>query len=416
MADIFIAYAREDAEQARRLAKELENRGWSVFWDRRIPAGRRFAEVIAEQLDAAKCVIVLWSGSAINSDWVQDEADEALECNILAPALIEAVRPPMGFRQIQAANLIDWQGEGTHEGFEQLLADIVHYAALPQRAGSGVSPPAPSPGEVRVNPDDGQTYVWIPPGEFQMGCSPGDNECYESERKTHMVRITHGFWLGETPVTVGAYKPFAQSTNVSMPDEPVMGKRKLNPKWSDSEQPMVEVTWDEAKDYCESWARGRLPTEAEWEYAARGATAGPRYGELDAIAWCAENSGNQPLDSKRALEEDAAADWEKYLRILEKNGNRIHRVKQRQPNRWGLYDMLGNVWEWVSDWYQEDYYTTLPSTAVDPTGPAYGTYRVLRGGSWYSLPGSVRASYRSRLGLEGRGVKVGFRCVREVIP
>ena len=268
---------------------------------------------------------------------------------------------------------------------------------------------APKAGAVKTNPDDGQTYVWIPPGEFQMGCSPGDNECCDDEKPPHKVTISRGFWLGETPVTVGAYRRFAEATGVSMPAEPTIGKRKLNPQWSDLEQPVVGVTWEEARSYCESWAKGRLPSEAEWEWAARAGSTAARYGALDAIAWSADNSGNQRLDSVRAWEKDAACDAVKYLGILEKNGNRIHRVREKQPNAWGLYDMLGNVWEWISDWYQEDYYWKL-------TGPPSGTMRVLRGGSWDFSPRHIRASDRSMDGPEVRSDVIGFRCARELIP
>jgi formylglycine-generating enzyme required for sulfatase activity len=215
---------------------------------------------------------------------------------------------------------------------------------------------------------------------------------------------------------VGAYRRFAEVTGAPMPDEPVLGERKLNPRWGDSEQPMVMVTWEEAKAYCESWAKGRLPTEAEWEYAARSGTAGARYGDLEAIAWYADNSGSQRLDSARAWKKDAAENWEKYTKILEKNGNRIHRVKEKQPNPWGLYDILGNVWEWVADWFEEGYYGTLPPGAADPKRPSSGTYRVLRGGSWYNYPSYVRASLRYR-NVPGKRLRnIGFRCAREVIP
>jgi formylglycine-generating enzyme required for sulfatase activity len=275
---------------------------------------------------------------------------------------------------------------------------------------------APKAGDVRTNPEDGQTYVWIPPGEFQMGCSPGDAEGDDDEKPPHRVRITRGFWLGQTPVTVGAYKRFTESRGISMPAEPVLSHTKLNPKWSDLEQPMVMVSWEEAKAYCESWAKGRLPTEAEWEYAARAGSTAARYGELDAIAWYADNSGNQRLDSQRVWSKDAGSDWSRYLGILEKNGNRIHRVKQKQPNPWGLHDMLGNVWEWVGDWYQEDYYRKLPSPAVDPGGPPSGDFRVLRGGSWYDVPWYVRAAFRGRYVPANRCNGSGFRCAREVMP
>ncbi|MBI3667552.1 MAG: formylglycine-generating enzyme family protein [Acidobacteria bacterium] len=269
-------------------------------------------------------------------------------------------------------------------------------------------------GQVRTNPDDGQPYVWIPPGEFQMGCSPGDKECDDIEKPLHKVKITRGFWLGQTELTVGAYKQFAQKTGVSMPGEPMIGQRKLNHAWSDLDQPMVAVTWAEAKSYCKSSAKGRLPTEAEWEYAARAASTAARYGELDAIAWYAGNSGNSHLETQ-AWEKDAARDGNKYLNILEKNGNRIHRVKQKQPNPWNLHDMLGNVREWVSDWYQADYYKTLPSTALDPEGPTSGTDCVLRGGSWYWGGRLLRVSDRNVYISFLSFFDIGFRCAREVI-
>jgi hypothetical protein len=129
MADIFISYAREDMEAAQRLAMALEQQGWSVFWDRRIPAGRRFADIIAEQLAAARCVIALWSRAALASDWVLDEAEDARNRNVLAPAFIERVAPPMGFRRIHAADLVGWQGQPAHGGFQRLIEDIAAYGA-----------------------------------------------------------------------------------------------------------------------------------------------------------------------------------------------------------------------------------------------------------------------------------------------
>jgi formylglycine-generating enzyme required for sulfatase activity len=397
MADIFISYAREDAETARRLAAELEKRGWSVFWDRRIPTGRRFDDYISGQLDAARCVIVLWSGAANSSGWVRDEAAEARDRNILAPALIEAVKPPMGFRGIHAADLIGWPAESAHAGFEQLLEDIAQYVPLASRAAERDAPdeikaeyvpPAAravkhgepaviKAGTVRTNPDDGEPYVWIPPGEFEMG----DDEGRDDEKPRHMVRITRGFWLGQTPVTVGAYRRFAEKKGISMPAAP-----HFNPQWGDPDQPMVNVSWGDAAMYCESWAKGRLPTEAEWEYAARASSTGARYGKPDEIGWYAGNSGGQ-----------------------------AQRVRQKRANAWGLYDMLGNVWEWVADWYDDPYYRSLPSPAIDPTGPASGTARVLRGGSWGDLESVLRAAVRLRYVPEYRNYYIGFRCARDFI-
>jgi len=289
--------------------------------------------------------------------------------------------------------------------------DIQWVAASTNEVASAVEP---KPGAVRTNPNDGQPYVWIPPGEFQMGCSPRDNECDSDENPPHTVRITRGFWLGQTEVTVGAYKRFVAKTAGSLPAEPVLVSTKLNPGWTDLEQPMAGITWYEARSYCESWAKGGLPTEAEWEYAARAGSIATRYADLDSIAWYADNSGGRRLDSK-----DADRGTNKYESILQQNGNRIHTVRQKQPNRWGLYDMLGNVWEWVADWYGEKYYSGSP--AVDPRGPAQGRFRVLRGGSWYHYPQRIRASLRTWYVPDFRvtdssGFRAdyfGFRCVWE---
>jgi formylglycine-generating enzyme required for sulfatase activity len=230
---------------------------------------------------------------------------------------------------------------------------------------------------VRVNPKDGLKYVWIPPGTFMMGCSPGDNVCSDKEKPAHQVAITRGFWMGQTPVTVGAYKRFARAAGRSMPEAP-----RFNMDWANENMPIVNLTWDDAHAYCE-WMGGRLPTEAEWEYAARGGSTEARYGNLDEIAWYDRNSGNQ-----------------------------THDVGQKRANGFGLYDVLGNVWEWVNDWYDENYYQRSPSQ--DPQGPSGGQFRVLRGGSWnISASGDVRVSYRV-WGNPTVRVSGGFRCSGEV--
>jgi formylglycine-generating enzyme required for sulfatase activity len=283
-----------------------------------------------------------------------------------------------------------------------LLAMLLTFAAAH-------AAPAQAPGTVKTNPRDGLKYVWIPPGSFEMGCSPGDNECHDDEKPAHQVTITEGFWLGQTEVTVGAYKRFAGATRRQMPPEPNLSGRPLNPGWGDEAMPIVDVTWDDAQAYC-SWADGRLPTEAEWEYAARAGSTAARYGDLDEIAWYADNSGRQRLDSARIWKEDQP----NYAKRLNENGNGMHEVGQKRVNGFGLFDMLGNVWEWVNDWYDEKYYQSSPSQ--DPAGPTSGEDRVLRGGSWVNFfPRLVRVSYR---GGDDPGLRYGYfygvRCGGEV--
>ena len=230
---------------------------------------------------------------------------------------------------------------------------------------------------IQENPKDGLRYVWIPPGSFMMGCSPGDDECFDEEKPSHQVTISKGFWIGQTEVTAGAYKRFAAATVRQMPPVP-----EFNIGWAYENMPMVNVSWNDARDYC-AWAGGRLPTEAEWEYAARGGSTDARYGNIDEIAWHIDNS--------------------RY---------HTHDVAQKRANGFGLFDVLGNVWEWVNDWYDDNYYQNSPSH--DPPGPTSGWGpRVLRGGSWFNSPRDVRVSYRKWYLPATRQFNVGFRCGRD---
>jgi formylglycine-generating enzyme required for sulfatase activity len=191
----------------------------------------------------------------------------------------------------------------------------------------------------------------VPGGIFMMGCSPGDAECYESENPAHQVTLTNAFYMSKTEVTQAQWQAKMgsnPSTFQGQADSP--------------SRPVENVSWIMAQGF--NTATGfRLPTEAEWEYACRAGTTTARYGLENNISWNLFNS-------------DSVS----------------HAVATKLPNALGLYDTLGNVWEWCQDWYGDMYYASSPSE--NPTGPTAGTYRVLHGGGLLAGSDSTRASVR----------------------
>jgi len=249
-------------------------------------------------------------------------------------------------------------------------------------------------GTTRTNARDGQTYVWAPAGTYQMGCSPGDSECRDDEKPAHRITISRGFWIGQTLVTQAAYQR-------------VTGK---NPSWFHGDRLPVEmVTAADARAYCTSLGM-RLPTEAEWEYAARAGNSSGRFGDLDSIAWYGDNAGDQRI---RAIDY-WNSDQTNYGKRLDANKNRTHPVAEKRPNAWKLYDILGNSLEWTADWYSATYYGQSPSQ--DPPGPNSGRMRALRGGSWYSFASDVRVSSRTVSDPNAKTANNSFRCVGETLP
>lgn len=271
------------------------------------------------------------------------------------------------------------------------------------------------PAKLAINPLDGQLYVWIPQGTFLMGCSADDQACqemkpFENEKPRHRVTISKGFWIGQTEVTVGAYRKYSKSTERISPEELVLlapeQYRDVRFPQSDN-HPLAFVSWKDAEQYC-TLAEGRLPTEAEWEYAARAGSNKARYGNLDEIAWFADNSGHLRLDS------GILNDRQIRNQKLRDNENDTHPVKEKTPNDFGLYDMLGNVTEYCADYYKDNYYEV--SVERDPMGPSNGEFWVIRGGEYSSRPLGVRVSRRSYMLPDHRFKNIGFRCVLETMP
>lgn len=131
MTDIFLSYTERDRDMARRVAEALGSAGWNVWWDRRIPAGETWRSVLEHALEDMRCMVVLWSANSIESEWVYEEATEGRRQGKLVPVMLESVRPPAGFREIQAADLTGWDGSPDFEGLRMLLSDLEHLLGKP---------------------------------------------------------------------------------------------------------------------------------------------------------------------------------------------------------------------------------------------------------------------------------------------
>jgi len=319
---------------------------------------------------------------------------------------------PVDDASIELAYWQSIQQDDSREGYESYLrrypdGTFAELARLKLERLDGE--PAPSAAEVRVNPADGADYVWISAGSFTQGCVEGDSACKDDELPRREVEITRGFWLAKTETTVARYKAYADRNKLQMPPFPGYIAPLLpllppvapgfNLGWKLEDHPITNVSWNEAKAYCEA-AGGRLPTEAEWEYAARGGRDGEPY------PWGSNISRDQANFGADNGGSGAAEGADKWVNTAP--------AASFPANGFGLHDMAGNLWEWTADAYASDAYKGGP--AQDPTGPASGTDRVLRGGAWDNPARALRSSDRNHFHPAAVNPWIGIRCAVNSLP
>ena len=530
--DIFISYASVDRERARTLAGLFATQGWKLWWDPEIPPGEPFDRVIKRALDAARVVVVLWSRTSVESDWVLAEADEGRKRQALVPILLDAVDIPLGFRRLQAANLVGWSGDAGHPELRKLLAKIAKLLAAPVGDGTGETVsqiPATPDTQARAKPR-GRRRLWLgagaaavvlalaaylgnewyesirferhlndvrqhiqwadadmaaerkrearqkldaarqqldraerlrpgtwqtqelerlhsmarrrllgrdltpnlklyqdcpecpemielPAGAFTMGSDDGDAEAYAAERPKHAVAIARPFAIGRFEVTVHEFSLFVRAENYAPTADcrvyvhPDRWQRDLNASWKwpqysqGPDHPVACVSWHDARKYAEWLSRKtgktyRLPTEAEWEYAARA-------GGEAARPWGGKPS--EACKSANVADEAARVPWPGH--DCRDNAAFTAAAGSYDPNAFGLFDMIGNVWEWVEDCFADSYAGAPNDGGASPQAAC--KFRVIRGGAWLSRPRDARSAQRGLQSPDYGNYSVGFRLVRE---
>jgi formylglycine-generating enzyme required for sulfatase activity len=447
---VFISYASDnvnsntsDRQVADQICTALESQGigcWIAHRD--ILPGDTWMDAITDAVDQTKIIILVFSANTEKSKWVKDEIGLALEENkTIIPFRIQEVSPQRALKLLKVR--CQWMDAFTpplEEHIESLVKIVSRHLGLEpaipvkeeklkEKPGADQVQPAAKeikpvkedkkkasdmPGDVKkVIPiahkveknkngyweayyQDGIVMVYVPPGEFMMGQTAEEkkwlidqigekdyNSYYVRETPLHKVYLD-GYWMGKYQVTFTQYDRYCNETKIEKPGDK---------GWGRENRPVIKVSWGEAAAYCQwlsqkTGLQFKLPTEAQWEKAARG--NGQRkypWGSLEPGKNLANFRGNigktTPVGSYPA-----------------------------GASPYGLLDMAGNVWEWCGDWYEAGYYKNSP--LKNPMGPNSGSYRVVRGGSWSSYARNLRCAYRYGSGPSGRDYFLGFRLRQDI--
>jgi len=443
--DIFISYARSDRARVATIAAALADEGFDVWWDPKIEPGETFRGGIEKALTAAKCVVVVWSKDSVKRNWVIEEAQEGLDRQVLVPILLDDVvnELPRGFKSVQAADLTGWRGGRDDPNWQvvkarvaglaqpsgtpgtaalasapvlsylkgisrqallgmalllvaSLAAGVYVYRAAPTRSEREQAAPGVAIKGFKDCPQCPE-MVEIPAGSFLMGSPPSEEGRFANEAPQHAVTLK-AFAAGRFEVTWDEWNACVAAGSCPSADD--LG-------WGGGRLPAINVSWTDVQSYL-AWLRRvtgkdyRLLSEAEWEYAARaGTTSRYSFGDSEAELCAYANGADQSAKAGHA-------DWQ--ASSCSDGFAHTAPVGSFKPNKFGLYDMHGNVWEWVQDCFVESYADAAPDGAPATSGDC--SIRTLRGGAWYSTPSVLRSASRGKASLNTRSFVFGVRVAR----
>ena len=462
MKKIFISYSRKDLNFVDELAKDLTEAGYDVWYDLTdLEGGDHWADELQAAINESQVYVLVISPNSVASDWVEKEFIYAGGAGKrIVPLLHVQTALPLWLVNL---HYVDIQGRNYKKNFQHILAALEDEdvplpppkTGLPKlspawiggiaggvvlllaaifglpalmRGGtptpeatqadiSLASPPTDTPAPIieivmptsttveetptpQVSPtpapeitdDKGAEMVLIPGGSFKMGNERGAPD----ERPLHIVS-TNPFYMDKYEVTNAQYRECVLDEECELPDP-----TRLYTDSRLSDHPVVYMSWEMASVYC-TWRGARLPTEAEWEKAARG-------DELIAYPWGNDFDGNRlNFCDLNCTENGADRAFNDGFDTTAPVGSYPDGVSP-----YGVFDMAGNVTEWVADWYASDYYEGSPNQ--NPPGPESGTFRVLRGGSWLDNRDAVTTFKRAAINPVTAVKYIGFRCARDVSP
>jgi formylglycine-generating enzyme required for sulfatase activity len=419
MNDVFISYSSYDYLIAGIMYDRLKAAGFTVWWDQRITPGEPYKDEIMTELNNAKAVVVVWTPDAVNSEWVQKEARRAIQLRKYVPLMYRCENVPEDYRALQYIEVTRWNADPEHHDFRKVVTGIkdiiASHAQRQDLQQLSVSVTDRNGGQTiktfrpfqTFRDYSGPTLVVIPSGRFFMGSAEGPEAEKDAERfehPQHLVVVAKPFAIAKFPVTIREWLAATKSE---------VGPKHAPPTLEGADNfPVTCVNWNDADRYAE-WLSGltgqryRLPSEAQWEYVCRGGTHGP-FGipELS-------------LNSARYDARGVYMGSRKPTKSIRASDVHLTNVTACATNNFNVSGMHGNVWEWTQDHWHDSYSGDKPTdgTAWEDSGPREKKlHRVVRGGSYKSLPQHLRSAQRAHRHPRHRQPTVGFRLARDLTP